>query len=121
MNSAFAVAAAILSRIFAKRRPLLIALILFQFVHASYSQTDSVQVLSSAFTREQVAVYHAFLADHRRGDDARTINVAEQTDILEPDEGDYSGCMKGIAGWLTIASNDASLETRNLENSRSDG
>jgi hypothetical protein len=53
-----------------------------------------VQVLSSPFTQEQIAVYHAFLADYRQGNDARTINVAEQTDILEPDERDYSGCMK---------------------------
>jgi hypothetical protein len=76
------------------RKRLVVALVLFQLANLSYAQTDSVQVLSSPFTQEQIAVYHAFLADYRRGDDARTINVAEQTDILEPDDGDYSGCMK---------------------------
>ncbi|MGC2171293.1 MAG: hypothetical protein WA555_03270 [Candidatus Sulfotelmatobacter sp.] len=52
------------------------------------------RVSASPFTQEQIAVYQAFLADYRRGGDGRTINVAEQTDILEPDDGDYSGCMK---------------------------
>jgi hypothetical protein len=94
MNCAFAVTAAILIRISALPRRLVVTLILLQIAHLSYAQTESVQVLSSSFTQEQIAVYHAFLADYRRGDDARTINVAEQTDILEPDDGDYSGCMK---------------------------
>jgi hypothetical protein len=75
------------------RCSLVFALFLLQSAHLIYAQPDSVQVQSSPFTREQTAVYQAFLADYRRGDDARTINLADQTDILEPDEGDYSGCM----------------------------
>lgn len=72
---------------------LVFALLLLQSAHPFFAQPDPVQVQSSPFTLEQLAVYQAFLADYRRGDDARTINVAEQTDILEPDDGDYSGCM----------------------------
>lgn len=94
MNCAFAISTAILFRVFIKHKRLVVALVFLQFAHLSCAQTDSVQVLSSSFTQEQIAVYRAFLADYRRGNDARTINVAEQTDILEPDDGDYSGCMK---------------------------
>ncbi len=94
MNCALAIPAAILSRLLAMRRRLVVALVLLHLTHLSHAQKDPVQVLSSPFTQEQIAVYRAFLTDYRRGDDARTINIAEQTDILEPDDGDYSGCMK---------------------------
>ena len=75
------------------RRRLVFTLLLLQSAHPIYAQPESLQVQSSPFTHEQIAVYQAFLTDYRRGDEGRTINVAEQTDILEPDDGDYSGCM----------------------------
>ncbi len=75
------------------RRHLVFAVLLIQGAQPICAQPNSVQVRSSPFTHDQIAVYQAFLADFRKGDEARTINVTEQTDILEPDGGDYSGCM----------------------------
>jgi hypothetical protein len=48
------------------------------------------------FTYEQTAVYHAFFLDYRHGSGGadHTINAAELTETLQPDDGDYSGCMK---------------------------
>lgn len=68
---------------------------LVAIVPAGSAQPNQKQVSSSPFTEDQVAVYQAFLADYRRGR-AETLNVAELTDILQPDEGDYGGCMKGF-------------------------
>jgi hypothetical protein len=61
------------------------------------AQLDQRQISSSPFTLEQTEVYQAFLADYRRGGSQHEINVAGVTDILQPDDGDYSGCMKGFA------------------------
>ncbi len=75
---------------------LVVTLILAQSSLRASAQPGSSQVSSTAFTLEQIAVYQAFLSDYRRGDNRKTINVAEVTETLQPDEGDYSGCMKGF-------------------------
>jgi len=46
---------------------------------------------------EQTAVYRALFVDYRQGSSrGDTINAAEFTETLQPDAGDYSGCMKGF-------------------------
>jgi hypothetical protein len=62
------------------------------------AQSPQVQTLSSPFTSEQTAVYHAFFTDYYRGSTHRpeAVDVSEFTEILQPDEGDYSGCMEGF-------------------------
>lgn len=53
---------------------------------------------SLPFNLEQTAVYHAFFADFRRDrTGGEAIDIAESTETLQPDEGDYAGCMKGFA------------------------
>ena len=60
-------------------------------------QPPQVEILSSPFTSEQTAIYHAFFVDYRQGSSrGNPINAAELTETLQPDEGDYSGCMKGF-------------------------
>jgi hypothetical protein len=54
------------------------------------------QISSSPFTPEQTAVYQAFLAFYSREESQSWLNVAETTYALQPDDGDYSGCMKGF-------------------------
>jgi len=68
-------------------------LILLKIAFPLSAQTDSLLISFSPLTREQTAVYQAFFADYRHRGGAEIINVAEVTDILQPDEGDYSGCM----------------------------
>jgi hypothetical protein len=53
-------------------------------------------VVNSSFTRQQTAVYQAFFSQNRK-DDSVWLNVADQTFILQPDDGDYSGCMHGFS------------------------
>jgi hypothetical protein len=64
------------------------------------AQPQQVQTSFSPLTREQTAVYGAFLTDYHRGSPGsprrEMIDVAETTEILQPDEGDYGGCMKGF-------------------------
>jgi hypothetical protein len=60
-----------------------------------FTQSGRPQVSYSRFTRDELAVYQAFLADFRQGSN-ETLNAADRTDILQPDEGDYTGCMKGF-------------------------
>src|ERR1700739_1751284 len=60
------------------------------------AQSSPVQT-TSPFTVAEKAVYHAFLAEHFPGNSHQEpIAVSELTMILQPDEGDYSGCMKGL-------------------------
>ena len=60
-----------------------------------FGQSSATQISSSPFAHHELAVYQAFLADYRRGR-SETLNVADLTDILQPDEGDYASCMKGF-------------------------
>jgi hypothetical protein len=63
----------------------------------STAQPSQLQPTALPFTSEEVAVYRAFFADHFRGKSQREpIAVSEFTLILQPDEGDYSDCMKGF-------------------------
>lgn len=63
----------------------------------NYGQPPQVQISFSPLTAEQTAVYGAFLTDYRRGSRRQEIiDVAETTEILQSDEGDYGGCMKGF-------------------------
>jgi len=59
------------------------------------AQPPQLEVLSSPLTSEQSAVYHLFFIDYRQGSSpGDSINVADVTETLQPDDGDYSGCMK---------------------------
>jgi len=76
---------------------LILALILGQASVLNSAQPPQVEILSSPLTLEQAAVYHAFFVGYRQGSSrGDTINAAELTETLQPDEGDYSGCMKGF-------------------------
>jgi hypothetical protein len=76
---------------------LLLVLVLGQGLVLNSAQPPQVEILSSPFTSEQTAVYHAFFVDYRQGSSrGDTINAAELSETLQPDEGDYSGCMKGF-------------------------
>lgn len=68
------------------------------------AQSSSAQIPARPLTQEQVAVYQAFLGNYRRGDKLQTINVAEVTEILQPDEGDYSGCMRSFPKFSPVGS-----------------
>jgi len=50
---------------------------------------------TSPLNSEQTSVYRDFLAQWR-SNGSESINVAELTFILEPDDGDFSGCMKAF-------------------------
>ena len=76
-------------------RTLVVALGIFHSAALASAQQEQ-QISSASFTHEQTAVYQAFFADYRRGGSQSWLNVAEATDILQPDDGDYSGCMKGF-------------------------
>ncbi|MEO6801960.1 MAG: hypothetical protein ABI197_01810 [Granulicella sp.] len=57
-----------------------------------------VQVSSKSLSREQLDFYADFFQDYRKlTDSSDTINLAELTGILQPDEGDYAGCMRGFS------------------------
>ena len=73
-----------------------LALGVFHSAALASAQQKQQQISSSSFTPEQAAVYEAFFADYRRGRSQPWMNVAEVTDTLQPDDGDYSGCMKGF-------------------------
>jgi hypothetical protein len=61
------------------------------------AQPRQEQVPASPFTLEQTAVYHAFFTDFRRGSrGGEAIDISEFTETLQPDEGDYNGCMKSF-------------------------
>jgi hypothetical protein len=79
-----------------KRMFAVLALGVFHSAALASAQQEQQQISSSSFTQEQTAVYQAFFADYRRGRSQEWMNVAEVTDILQPDDGDYSGCMKGF-------------------------
>jgi len=72
------------------------ALMIVFLALAVSAQQEQPQTVSSSFTHEQTAVYQAFFADYRRGGSQEWMNVTEVTDILQPDDGDYGGCMKGF-------------------------
>jgi hypothetical protein len=73
------------------------ALILVQVSALNSTQPPQIEIRPSPLTSEQTAVYHAFFVDYRQGSSrGDTINAAELTETLQPDEGDYSGCMKGF-------------------------
>jgi len=74
-----------------------LALGFFHSAALASAQQEQQQISSSSFTHEQTAVYQAFFAAYREGLSRQWMNVAEVTNILQPDEGDYSGCMKGFA------------------------
>ena len=79
-----------------KRVFAVLALGVFHSATLASAQQEQQRISSSAFTQEQTAVYQAFFADYRQGRSQPWMNVAEVTDILQPDDGDYSGCMKGF-------------------------
>jgi hypothetical protein len=61
------------------------------------AQPAQVETISAHLTLEQSAVYRAFFADYYRASTRREpIYVSEFTEILQPDDGDYNGCMGGF-------------------------
>jgi hypothetical protein len=71
--------------------------ILVQVSALNSAQPPQIEIRSSPLTSEQTAVYHAFFVDYRQGSSrGDATNAAELTETLQPDEGDYSGCMKGF-------------------------
>jgi hypothetical protein len=87
-----------MKRIFSTvRAAFVLALILVQSSVLTSAQPPQIEIRSSPLNSEQIAVYRAFFLDYRQGNSREnTINAAELTETLQPDEGDYSGCMKGF-------------------------
>jgi hypothetical protein len=74
---------------------LMIAMLLTSATFYQSSATPVPKVSSSPLTSEQGEVYRDFLIDYKTRS-KNGLNLADLSFILQPDEGDYSGCMQGF-------------------------
>jgi len=87
-------------------RPIYQLLLLCVATAASAQDQASPKLSSTPLTADQIAVYRAFLRDYQSGSKT-ALHVANITGPLQPDDGDYSGCMKAFP--KGIAANEVHL------------
>jgi hypothetical protein len=70
--------------------------IVLMFKWAAFAQPALQKPKVIPLTRDEFAVYKAFIADYRSRGEREDLLVVDHTGPLAPDEGDYATCMKGF-------------------------